>query len=500
MMRTDTPTRSVEDRVVALLEGMGEGSFGPCAYTTAWLARYREDFGAHPFRAARRWLLEHQRADGSWGGAVELVHDRTVSTLAAIMALAEGPPSDASASAVEAGLAYLRTHSKGWEAAPTGETMGFEVVVPYLLEEAAALGMDLPYEDWAGLAAVRRDKLSRIPPKRLLTEPTSLMFSLEALVSGPALGALVRFASPDGGLANSPSATAALCRASGDPGVFGYLKVVADLDPAGGVPSIYPTEAFELAWVLHHLQRAGLLAPRIACHRMAQLRRLMRARGHMALSDTFPLPDPDDSAMALIVLHDAGHDVGHLLDGLLAFEGESCFFTYPGERDGSVTPNARVLEALSLRPGAFAAQRRKLLEFLRGTCQEDAWWYDKWHVSPYYATAQVTFALLRAGDWPMRKTARWLLETQRADGSWGWYRQGTPEETAYAVLNLDALARVGAEVPAPVWAKAHDYLTAHLDGPYPELWVGKSLYTPHDVARSAVLAGAAVAAGHRSLD
>ncbi|MBT2211639.1 prenyltransferase/squalene oxidase repeat-containing protein [Actinomadura sp. NEAU-AAG7] len=482
-------------RAETLLDGLGEGgSFSPCPYTTAWLSRLR-DRDRVLFPRARRWLLDRQRADGSWGAVIGLPHDRTVCTLAAVMALTDpGPPLPGRAEAVRAGLAYLRAHSTAWRAADVGETIGFELAVPFLLGQASARGLDLPYGDWDELAKTRRAKLDLIPRDRLLREPTSLMYSLEAVDPGPALRGLARFAGPDGSLANSPSATAALWAAGPDGGMPAYLKNVEM--PDGGVPSLYPTEAFELAWALHHLQRGGLLDMRApsAARRVARLRALLGPRGHLGLSGGFPLPDPDDTAMAIIVLHAAGRGVPHLLDALLDFEGEHCFFTYPGERDGSVTPNARVLEALALRPAAYTRPMAKIVEFLLDTRREDAWWYDKWHASPYYATAQVTFALTRASTLPLEGTLAWLLATQRPDGSWGWYGTGTPEETGCAVLNLDALARHGMRVPRSAWVGAHRYLRNHLDGPFPELWVGRSLYTPRDVSSSTVLAGAALAA------
>ncbi|WP_131739955.1 prenyltransferase/squalene oxidase repeat-containing protein [Actinomadura roseirufa] len=492
-------------RAAALLDRLGEGgSFGPCAYTTAWMARLRAPDGTVRFPRALDWLTRHQRADGSWGGEIELPHDRTVCTLAAIVALTDpGPAPPGGEAAVRAGLAYLRDRSGDWRSAPTGETMGFELAVPLLLDVAFERGLDLPYGDWSELAKTRQAKLDLIPRERLLAHPTSLMYSLEAVEPDPGLRALARFSGPDGSLANSPSATAALWAACGSGPALGYLEDLARRFPDGGVPSLYPTEAFELAWALHNLGRARLLDRRRAAvtRCLDRLRELLGPRGHLGLSGGFPLPDPDDSAMAIIVLRAAGRDVLGLLDGLLAFEGERCFFTYPGERDGSVTPNARVLEALALCPAGYVRPMGKIVDFLLETRREDAWWYDKWHASPYYATAQVTSALMSATPLlldatSLEPTLSWLLGTRRPDGSWGWYGRGTPEETAYAVLNLDLFARRGARVPAPVWSAAYRYLRAHLDGPYPELWVGRSCYTPHDVASSAVLAATVLAAAH----
>ena len=105
---------SLRGRVEALLSGLGHGgSFGPCPYTTAWLARLRGPDGTALFPRARRWLVRRQWPDGSWGGEIELPHDRTVCTLAAVVALTGPcPPLPRQDEAVRAGLAYLRSRSR----------------------------------------------------------------------------------------------------------------------------------------------------------------------------------------------------------------------------------------------------------------------------------------------------------------------------------------------------------------------------------------------------
>ena len=95
---------------------------------------------------------------------------------------------------------------------------------------------------------------------------------------------------------------------------------------------------------------------------------------------------------------------------------------------------------------------------------ESAWWYDKWHLSAYYATAQAVFGLAGIAAAATRSTGtwRWLLDGQHADGSWGLHG-GQPEETAYAVLALDALAPHHGPVPADAYRRAPAYLREHVD-------------------------------------
>jgi hypothetical protein len=80
-----------------------------------------------------------------------------------------------------------------------------------------------------------------------------------------------------------------------------------------------------------------------------------------------------------------------------------------------------------------------------------------------------------------------LRESQREDGSWGWFSRGTPEETAYAV---QALMLAPAELRAGLKAqlnRAAAYLNETEGEPVIPMWVGKTLYGPTQVVRSAVL-------------
>jgi hypothetical protein len=80
-----------------------------------------------------------------------------------------------------------------------------------------------------------------------------------------------------------------------------------------------------------------------------------------------------------------------------------------------------------------------------------------------------------------------LRDSQREDGSWGWFSRGTPEETAYAV---QALMLAPAELRAGLteqFDRAAAYLNETDGEPVIPMWVGKTLYGPAQVVRSAVL-------------
>jgi halimadienyl-diphosphate synthase len=191
----------------------------------------------------------------------------------------------------------------------------------------------------------------------------------------------------------------------------------------------------------------------------------------------------------------AGYDVDPLV--LAQFEDRKThiFRTYEYERNASVGTNVHALEALNLMPDYPDRQlvREQIILMLLDNRTFKTYWIDKWHTSPYYGTAHVLVGLLREEACLVsacRHTVDWLLHTQREDGSWGFFWQGTAEETAYALIALLHYNRYE-PVDPDILHRGAAYLERMYrgaDSSYPELWIGKCLYVPHDVVRSAILA------------
>lgn len=469
-----------------LVNSLLDGTMSETAYDTAVVARLRSrrDPSRPAFPASVDWLRRYQHADGSWGGRVETAHDRIVSTLAAIVTLAE-LPDDWAQRAVELGRSYLWRHAPDWRTDPH-ETIAFELLVPQQLQEARQLGLLLPFEAFAPVGALRDEKLRRIPEGYLYEQPTTLVHSLEFLGREIDPRRVGRLRGRNGSYGNSPSATAHVLAHTHDDEAEAYLSRVMGVSLNGGVPNVYPFEIFERAWTLYNFGLAGIAGPSTRPY-LQYLHDALRPEG-VGISREGLIPDSDDTAMLLIVLGRAGYPVD--LDVLLPFERDDCFSCFPFERNTSISANARVLEALKEGPAGrdrYHAQIAKIVAYLREQRIDGRFWRDKWHVSPYYATTQVVLAARDIADELVAPTQRWLLETQRRDGSWGWYT-GTSEETAYAMQALLALANNADAAVDAALAHGADFLMDHFNRTdYPELWVGKGLYTPYAVVRSAVI-------------
>ena len=471
------------------------------AYDTAWLASVpadRERRGSL-FPSALQWLVEHQLPDGSWGGAVRYQHDRVLCTLAALAPLATFGRRAEDYDSVAAGTRYLWQHGHLLASEPA-ELVGFELLLPALVERARQAGVAVPpHLDIYG--PQRAEKLRLIPPGALYSPRVTIVHSLEFLGEQANLDGLRAARGANGALGNSPAATAYYFTRSHDPQALAYLERCLTRTGGAMAPVLYPCETFELVWAAYHLFLGGVPA---ACLldplEQAALCDALRTGG-VSLSPTFPIPDADNTAVALLLLRDLGELVDPTV--LQAFaRGDGSFASFPHERHSSVGVNLHALHALLRVPGYpdWARAVDRLLDYVADQQLGGLYWLDKWHISPYYATGH---ALCILGELPPRQAARmgpmierareWLRQTQNADGSWGFYGQPTAEETAYAAL---ALAQGCLERESPGdrarCALAARYLTeagaedASPGGVFPPLWIDKCLYTPTLIVRAAI--------------
>jgi halimadienyl-diphosphate synthase len=466
---------------------------GPSPYDIAWLARLRYSGDGLRWPKLTDWLLAHQHQDGSWGGSVVYCHERIIATLTAAIALAETAEGPAVCEALRRAERYIWQHLHLLRHDPW-ELVGFELIMPTLLAEARALGLDMPSHA-CGYEDIQTSKLRLIPPDMLYSSHVTTVHSLEFLghAGDPLL--LSQAVNGNGSLGNSPATTAYyLLRRPDDERAWAYLDRMQST--MGHPVYLYPFAMFELAWVLNNFAFCETPITAFADHRLWE-----QLYGHITpsgigLDPSFGIPDGDTTSVACRLLIEAGYDVAPTI--LASFEDAATrtFRTYDYERNVSVGTNVHALEALDLMPGYPDREqvRDQVLLMVLDGCQFNVYWTDKWHTSPYYATSHVLVALLRHGTFLIRTiqpAVDWLIHAQRADGSWGFFETGTAEETAYALIALLHYRR-HAHVNPDILQRGAAYL-AHaydqIDPPFPELWIGKCLFLPQDVVRSAILAG-----------
>ena len=452
------------------------------------------------FPEALRWLADQQLPDGSWGGEVRYRHDRILSTLAALVPLARFDREASSRARLAAGTRFLWQQAHLLAGEPV-ELVGFELLLPALIERAERVGIPIP-PNLDSYGPKRLEKLRLIPPDALYSTRTTAVHSLEFLGEQADLDGLLAAQGANGSIGNSPAATAFYLSRHEDARALAYLESCRARCGGAMVSVLDPCETFELLWAAYHLFLAGVPPERLVAPGDRAALGAALASGGVSLSPTFPIADADDTAVALILLHELGETVDpSCLRKFASPDGH--FASFGHERHASVGVNLHVLHALLRVPGYPDVERAvdQLLDYAFGQQIGGLYWVDKWHVSPYYATAH---ALCVLGELPesrrdavepqIERTREWLRQTQNADGSWGFYGQATAEETAYAVLALASAdaARVS-ERDRHACARGAGYLrdisSAHRPGDaqtLPPLWIDKCLYTPTLIVQSVV--------------
>jgi halimadienyl-diphosphate synthase len=464
---------------------------GHSEYDAAWVARVKDPATGTPlFPEVLDVVRRTQADDGGWAADVEYPSARLLATLSSILAITDYDATSSDDSAAQRGADFVLRMFRQFDASHE-LTIGFELVVPTLIQEACERGFEL--QGLLPIALDWREQKLRLMPENMAYDPgASISFSLEFLGRAIDTERARRLLLSDGSIGASVAATAYYAARTGERRSIEFLREVVQVCGPENIPYGYPVKLWPTLWVLHHLRMAGV---ELAVEQTEPLLEYIGASFNdegLTWCEKLTYADSDCTAMALGLLGpSASLQQWRTLDKFESASGFKCFI---GERSSSMSVNAHVLTALQggRHPDA-SRMAKKAAAFLLESRRPDGSWADKWHVSPLYPTSRSVMALLTCGAKDrLDPTIQWLLETQRVDGSWGYYGFGTGEETAYAVHAL--VSYYGIE-PRPRVAEALMRAYRFL-GPYdgteprsihPKMWITKVLYRPLAVVTSAIL-------------
>jgi len=486
------------DLIAPLIDAIGPGHMASTAYDTAWVARLGElDWGLSSHALA--WLAENQLPDGSWGAPAPMYyHDRVLCTLAAMIALNYRGRRGHDKVQIENGKLALErivsSATQGLRSDPNGATVGFEMIAPTLAAEAEKLGIIKHQGDriLGRLSKQRAKKLSYLQGKMISRHLTMAFSSEMAGIDGQHMLDIENLQESNGSVGVSPSATAyfATYIKKGDPASLTYLRSI--LKPDGGAPNVAPFDVFEIGWTLWNLSLipglgyAAKLKPHLEFLSKAWLPKL-----GVGFAAGYSVRDSDDTGLVYETLLRYGIEKD--LASLLAYEEKDHFRCFELEVNASISANIHVLGALG-QAGLTSKNSsvQKIIQFLHKTRGQQPFWTDKWHTSPYYATAHAIMACANIAPRLVEESVQWILRSQNSNGSWGTYLP-TAEETAYAIQALWVWNQKVARVPKATLKNGARWLHENMDKPYPPLWIGKCLYCPNLVIRSAVVSALALA-------
>lgn len=477
-----------------LLQEVGPGKMSNLAYDTAWVARLGE-LDAKLSNQALNWLCENQLPDGSWGTEQPFYyHDRVISTLAAMIALTHRGRRAEDSARIKKGLLALEKitegATQGLQTDPNGATVGFEMIVPTLVEEAEKLGIIKQQGNriLGRISQQRKAKLELLRGKKINRHITAAFSAEMAGKDGQGLLDLENLQESNGSIGHSPSATAYYLNfiSPDNKSALNYLNKYTD--SSGGISDLIPFDVFETSWTLWNFSLIDnwdesskvLFQPLIDF-----LKRGWRSDKGIGLSMGYSIPDGDDTSIVFEVLSRFGESPD--ISAVLSFEESDHFRTYHYEANSSNSVNIHALGALRYANLGFDSKPvQKILNYLYKSRVMDCYWFDKWNLSPYYTTAHAIVACAGFANKLIESSIEWIVNTQKKEGGWG-YQFPTAEETAYCLQALLIWQKHGGKLPKKITKNAVEWLKDYFSPPYPPLWIGKGLYTPEIVVRSSIL-------------
>jgi hypothetical protein len=471
--------------------GQQGGMMNSSVYDTAQVLRLAPLGDAQRW-AALQWLVDQQHEDGGWGSPAA-PRARDVPTLASVLALLPFTNRRSTRAVVDSAIAFLRRQSSQWAGPPPDDLpVGTELLLPHLLDEAAAQGIDLPDHSYAALRTLGRRRRRMIEQLRP-GAGTTPAHSWEAWGAEPDPALLDVY----GSVGHSPSATAAWLHAAAGRSdladarerATSYLQraAAATGDAAGAtVPTVYPFIGFEIIFGLYPLLIAGVFnhpALHEAVERHMPLVASFWAPRGMGMTPHFAV-DGDSTAAGLAVIASSGRQVD--MSPLQQFSQGRHYCAYHGELQPAPSVTARVAHTLSLA----GPLPEEALDYLIEQQQPDGRWLgDKWNHSWLYTTLHSVLPLATGGRFAAcHAAAEAAVAHQRADGGWGMNNQSNEVETSYAVLMLHTLRRHNC-LPAHgavALERARGWMLANYR-PFTHgdvcCWVGKESYRPFRIDR-----------------
>lgn len=291
----------------------------------------------------------------------------------------------------------------------------------------------------------------------------------------------------------SPSATAGYLLQHHDERALTYLQHVLAREATGAAPAVAPIDIFEITWALNHLRMAEAIQPNDPPVREAldYLWRVWSPENGVSYSSYFNVANLDDTASCFTVLHWGGYPVD--INVFARFEREDHFYCFPNETDISLGAHVRLLTALKQWGDmeTYAPWVEKIIKVFNRFDRNGTFWWDKWHVSPYYVSSTAVIAMEGIANSLAKTRLKWIIRTQNKDGGWGYLENSTPEETAYCLEALLYWDRNVEPIDPEVLEMGNRFLRRHLhDQTFTPLWIGKSLYTPQYPVKAAILGAA----------
>lgn len=246
-------------------------------YDTAWVSMIVKMVNEEPrwaFPDSFRFILEEQELDGGWNRNKNN-DDGIFNTLAALLAMKRHEKSTHVAGQItdpdlparlSKAIIYLERKLQQWDVRAS-VLVGFEILVPTLLSMLEQEQLVFQFPQKQILMRLNAEKLRHFDPTMLYgNQKHTMLHSLEAFIGKIAFDR-IQHHKTNGSFMYSPSSTAAYLMSSStwDDEAETYIRnaiVHGRGHGSGGVPSVFPSNIFEITWV-SNVSRAFTTTPNI---------------------------------------------------------------------------------------------------------------------------------------------------------------------------------------------------------------------------------------------
>jgi hypothetical protein len=361
------------DFVHEFITYLNKGSMPGVVYDTAIIGSLIDELGISRFPDQVKKTLSMQHDNGSWGSSYFNPFDRLLSTISSLYMITNlGLHKDPFISpSYEKGISWLESNFTQLLNTPYPFSGGFEILFPYYANEIAKKNNDLNI-NLSTLLKVREKKLSKIGDL-IFNKATPILYSMEGIVEDEINAQkLLQFQSSNGSLAASPSATSLFINHNIKEAVPSAMRYIQEsILPDQSVVHFNDYKYMNIAFSLYPLFKAGYQFGIQGIYVSDLLSEGWTENG-ISFGQAFPVPDSDDTAVALVNLHNLGFaNTSERLDILLKYEDENHFKTYFEEIDPAMMTNIHILEAFLEIPHPRREEIvEKLIKFIRNNKEE----------------------------------------------------------------------------------------------------------------------------------
>jgi hypothetical protein len=227
-------------------------SMSSSLYDTAWVSMVSknvDETSTWLFPASFRYICDAQKENGGWEGSEAV--DQIINSLACLLSLKRH---NAESALTDRATHFLSAALSNWDISKT-ERVAFEIIIPNLLDLLAVEGIHFQFPSSDVLRQLHHEKMSKFDLSLLYNFPSTVLHSLESLISHPLQFNKISHHLNKGSMMASPSSTAAylMCASKWDEDAEKYLHDALENGgriAEGVVTSVFPITTFELAWVV----------------------------------------------------------------------------------------------------------------------------------------------------------------------------------------------------------------------------------------------------------